>query len=139
MSHSCSSVASCPCFYFTFAFVDWTVFFILAKIKLRLCLWCLASSVCHGVWDNEGGTHPWGWQDPSSSCGNGLLQCVLKSLPLLWENDSRQHGVGAKRPVKNGCSFFQGEKSQGKHIQQWPCQICHGNVLIQPLGWTQCC
>lgn len=101
-------------FFFYLCLVVWTLFFILVKVGARLCLWGLAFPVCHGVLDNSGGTHPWGWQDPSSSCGNGLLQCVLKCMPVLWETDSRQHGVGAKRPVKNGCSFFQGGKKPKK-------------------------
>lgn len=115
MSHSCSSVPSCSCFYFTFALWFGLCFsFCWKSIRLRQCLWGLAPPVCHGVWDNYGGTHPRGWQDLSSSCGNGLLQCVLKCMPLLWENYSRQHGVGAKRPVKNGGSFFQGGKKPRK-------------------------
>lgn len=38
-------------------------------------------------------------------------------MPLLWETDSRQHGVGSKKTcVKNGCSFFgEGKKPKKTH------------------------
>lgn len=83
VSHSCSSVASCP--YFFLSLVFWTMCFILMGVRVRLCLWGLASPVCHEVLEELRG-------DPSLRMPKAELQLWQRAVTVCPE----MHVVGGK-------------------------------------------
>ena len=90
---------------------------------MRLCLWGLASLVCHGVLEQLR-------RDPSLGMPRAELQLWQWAVTVhpemhvlaLGNRLFRQHGEGGEIPVKNRCLFFRGRGGKPNKTQQLPCQ-----------------
>lgn len=121
MSHSCSSVVSCPRFLpFTSCFGLHLSFW--WESGARLCLWGLVTPVCHGVLEQLRRNPFLGMPRAEFQLWHWALRVSLEMhLLALGNRLFGQHGEGEEKPLKNGCSFFHGDKK--KPNKTHPCQI----------------